>query len=108
MTSQETLAVYEALAELTGQMLAAASASDWEGLIALEQRCAAQVQRLQNGGPGLPLDSGGRQKKLSILKQLLDDDRKIRDLTTPWMAQLAALIHNTGTQRRLAGAYGHA
>jgi len=37
---------------------------------------------------------------------MLEDDRKIRDLTMPWMAQLSKLINNTGTERRLANAYG--
>ena len=34
------------------------------------------------------------------------DDRKIRDLTMPWMAQLSAMMSNAGTERRLANAYG--
>lgn len=37
---------------------------------------------------------------------MLSADRKIRDLTMPWMTQLSALINNTGTERRLANAYG--
>jgi flagellar protein FliT len=37
---------------------------------------------------------------------MLADDRKIRDLTTPWMGRLSAMINNTATERRLARAYG--
>jgi flagellar protein FliT len=37
---------------------------------------------------------------------MLDDDRRIRDLTMPWMARLSALIKNSGNERRLAHAYG--
>jgi flagellar protein FliT len=52
------------------------------------------------------LDASERQQKLGLIKQMLDDDRQIRDLTMPWMAQLSKLINNTGTERRLAAAYG--
>jgi flagellar protein FliT len=37
---------------------------------------------------------------------MLAADRQIRDLTTPWMARLSALINNTSTERRVARAYG--
>ena len=39
-------------------------------------------------------------------RQILAHDRAIRDLTTPWMAQLAALIGNAGAQRKLSMSYG--
>ena len=108
MTSQEVLSVYEAMVELTGQMLQAAGGNDWGRLIELEKRCAAHVQTLQDNGPALAMQGPGRDKKIEILKQLLSDDRRIRDLTMPWMAQLSALISSSGTERRLASAYGSA
>ena len=37
--------------------------------------------------------------------KLLTEDRQIRDLTTPWMTHLSALINNTGNRSRLALAY---
>jgi len=40
---------------LTEQMVTAAAANDWDGLIALEQRCAAHVQRLKESEPPLAL-----------------------------------------------------
>jgi flagellar protein FliT len=108
MTGQEVLSTYEEMVELTGQMLAAASAGDWDHLVELEAHCHAHVQRLKQAEPPEALNASGRQKKVEIIKRILEDDRKIRDLTTPWMAQLAALINNTGAQRRLAHAYSGA
>jgi flagellar protein FliT len=108
MTSQEVLSVYEEVFELTGQMLAAANDSDWDHLAELERRCHAHVQALKQREPAEALDASGRRKKAEIIRKILDDDRKIRELTTPWMAQLSALINNTGTQRRLAHAYSGA
>ena len=81
MTGQEVLIEYAAVADLTGQMLAAAEAA-------------------------VELTPTSRQAKIDCLRRILADDRKIRDLTMPWMAQLYALISNSGTQRRLANAYG--
>jgi flagellar protein FliT len=105
MTGQEVLSVYEEMVELTGQMLAAANAGDWDQLVELEHHCHARVQLLKQAEPAEALNASGRQKKTAIIRKILEDDRKIRDLTTPWMAQLSALINNTGTQRRLAHAY---
>jgi flagellar protein FliT len=106
MTSHEVLAVYETMVELTEQMVQAAGGADWDLLGELEQRCAAQVQLLKNNEAPLALKGQSRQKKVDCIKKMLDDDRKIRDLTMPWMAQLSALINSTGTERRLANAYG--
>lgn len=108
MTSQEVLAVYEAMVELTEQMVAAAASADWDRLVLLEQRCAAHVQQLRESEPALAMQGPSRQKKVEIIKKLLADDRKIRDLTMPWMAHLSALINSTGAERRLASAYGSA
>lgn len=94
------------MVELTGQMVAAASSSDWDRLVVLETRCASQVETLRQQEAKIQLSGDSRLRKVQCIKQLLDDDRKIRDLTMPWMAQLSALISNTGTQRRLSNTYG--
>lgn len=106
MNSQEVLSIYEAMGELTAQMVQAAGAGDWEELVLLEQRCAAHVRALKENEPALPMQGQSRLKKVQMIKKLLDDDRKIRDLTMPWMAQLSAMINSSGTERRLASAYG--
>lgn len=106
MTTQEILAVYETMVELSGQMLDAASSNDWDRLTQLENRCAGHVALLRAGEAGVPFQGEQRVKKVAILKRLLDDDRKIRDLAMPKLAELSALLGNTSTQRRLAHAYG--
>ncbi len=106
LNAPEVLSLYQAMAELTGQMVTAAGESDWERLVLLEQRCARHVQTLREHEPAQALSGAGRQKKIDLIKQLLADDRAIRDLTAPWMRHLSALINNTGTERRLAHAYG--
>ena len=106
MTHQEVLSEYAVVAELTGQMRAAAEAGDWDALAALEERCSAHVDLLKRSEAAVQLDPTGRQAKIDCIRRILADDRRIRDLTMPWMAQLSAMINNNGTQRRLANAYG--
>ena len=105
MTSQQVLSVYEELVDLTGKMVAAASVSDWDQLAALEGRCATHVQALKDAAAPV-LTGENRARKVRIIRKMLDDDRKIRDLTMPWMAQLSSLISNTRSQSRLVNAYG--
>ena len=108
MTSQEVISMYEAMVGITEQMVRAASASDWDRLVLLERECAGFVQQLKVNEQPVPLVGATRERKVKAIRQMLDDDRKIRDLTMPWMAQLSALIGSTGTERRLAHAYGPA
>ncbi|MES2160998.1 MAG: flagellar protein FliT [Pseudomonadota bacterium] len=106
MTSQDILSVYAAMAELTEQMVQAAASSDWDQLVLLEQRCAAHVQALREQEPAQPMQGAERERKISLIHQMLNADRQIRDLTMPWMAQLSKLISSTGTERRVVNAYG--
>ena len=106
MTNQQVLDTYEAMQALTRQMLAAAGNADWDQLEVLEQQISAHVLRLKANEEKVVLESAGRLRKVALIKQMLEDDRKIRDLTRPWMAHLSKLINSTGTERRLANAYG--
>jgi flagellar protein FliT len=108
MTSQEIVATYEAMSNITAQMVAAASAADWSRLVLLEQQCASYVATLKASEPPAALEGASREKKVAAIRKMLADDRQIRDLTVPWMAKLAGLINSTGTERRLARAYGNA
>ena len=106
MTGQEVLSEYATVAELTGQMRAAAEAGDWDQLTELEGRCTVHVDKLKRSEAAVELNPGARQTKIDCIRRILADDRRIRDLTMPWMAQLSAMMNNSGTQRRLANAYG--
>jgi flagellar protein FliT len=106
MTIQDVLSVYAAMADLTEQMVQAAKRSDWDALVLLEQRCAAHVQTLREQEPQEPMSGAERERKIELIRQMLNADRQIRDLTMPWMAQLSKLINATGTERRIVSAYG--
>ncbi|NNG22596.1 flagellar protein FliT [Massilia sp. ML15P13] len=93
------------MAVITDQMLRAANDNDWDRLTQLEQQCALHVRQLKEHEPQ-PLAGAARVKKVDAIRRMLAADRQIRDLTTPWMARLSALISNTSTERRVARAYG--
>ncbi|CAL62021.1 putative flagellar protein FliT [Herminiimonas arsenicoxydans] len=106
MNEQEVIHLYENVATITQQMLSAAREGDWDRLAALETRCSDQVSILKSGEPPVPLTGVVRERKVAIIKKILDDDREIRNLTQPWMEQLSRMINSTGTERRLNQAYG--
>lgn len=106
MNTDQIISIYEAMSDLTGQMLAAAQARDWENLAELETHCAGHVNTLKASEPAQPLTGELRAKKVRIIHQIMAHDRQIRSLTEPWMAELAALMHNAGTERKLSRAYG--
>ena len=108
MSGEQVVALYESMVGLTEQMVQAAAGGDWERLIVLEQQCAACVRQLKQSEPPQALEGASRERKVEAIRKMLDDDRKIRDLTMPWMAKLSALIGSTGAERRLASAYGAA
>jgi flagellar protein FliT len=106
MTGQDIVSVYEAMVGITDQMLTAATANDWDRLAQLELQCAACVRQLKASGDGQPLAGQERVRKVDAIRKMLASDRKIRDLTQPWMARLSSMMNNNATERRLARAYG--
>lgn len=104
--AEMVIGIYESMSELTAQMLSAARSRDWDKLVELESRCAGHVRTLQESEGRLALDGASRDRKVSLIHKILADDRAIRDITSPWMAELAALINSTGNQRKLRSVYG--
>jgi flagellar protein FliT len=96
MTSTDVLAMYEQLAGLTGQMVVAARSSDWDSLGSLEQQCAVHADRAAT--EVVPALSGApRLRKIDLLKQIMANDRAVRDVTEPWMAQINNIMHGAAT-----------
>lgn len=105
LTSQEVVNVYETMVVITDEMLKAATSNDWDRVTLLEQQCALHLRQLRASEPTVLSDSE-RERKIAAIHRMLAADRQIRDLTTPWMSKLSALVQNTTTERRLARAYG--
>lgn len=90
MNSSEVISMYEHIAGLSHQMVAAARSSDWADLTRLEHQCAAAHGGTL--GPIVPLAGAARLRKIELLKQILANDREIRNSTQPWIRQLSNIM----------------
>ncbi|GAB2871884.1 hypothetical protein GCM10027277_46440 [Pseudoduganella ginsengisoli] len=80
--------MYENVAGLTSKMVMAARANDWESLGRLENQTAATVAMV-TAGATVPAQQGdARARKIALLKQILANDRAVRDATDPWIGQV--------------------
>jgi flagellar protein FliT len=97
MTSADLISMYEGIAKITSQMLVAARTNDWDVLSRLEDQCTEQTGRIE--GCKLPELTGvQRLRKVDLLKQILANDRAIREITEPWMAQVASAMQGSSKQ----------
>jgi len=107
MDAQQMIAIYEALLGLSGGMLEAARAADWDRLVGLEEKCRGHVARLRAlGDAPPPLSDAERARKADILRRVLAEDAEVRRLAEPRLAELEHLIGNTRNRRRLLASYG--
>jgi len=106
MDGAEVISLYEAVSRLTDQMLAAARDEDWILMSKLEADCSFYVDMLRKNEADVILTDSARDRKIEILKKILEDDKNIRNLADPALKRLSSMIKNTGTELKLAKAYG--
>ncbi|MDR5172601.1 flagellar protein FliT [Methylobacillus flagellatus] len=105
MSTQQTLSLYAAVADITDQMLAAAKQHDWEKLAVLEAECAARIKRADEDKCDEPLREPEQKIKFSHLKRILDSDREIRNIIDPWMVRLSDILTNNAANRQMFDTY---
>jgi len=105
MEHYNTIALYEAVAKLTNQMLLAAKQQDWDKLAELESSCALYVEQLKATEDAAPLPTEARERKVASIKSILADDREIRNLVSPWMVKLNSMINSNQTEKKLTHTY---
>ena len=105
MDNSQIIATYEAILSITGQMLQAARSNDWDYLMALEEDCRANVEKLMAANPA-PLGGEYQQRKVEIIHKVLADDAEIRNITQPWVAHLQNVLGSIGREKKLSQAYG--
>lgn len=86
MTPNDVLSMYENLAGISSQMTGAAKTGDWVAFDQLNVRASVAAGAAIGGVPAL--EGGQRQRKIDLIKQLMANDRAIREVTEPWMGQL--------------------
>ena len=108
MEDRDQVALYEEVARLTDKMLSAARQADWDGLTELEAGCAQCVEKLKGCPAAGMISAEVRSQKVALLKTILANDREIRQLASPWMAQLNHLLGTANRQCKRARSYGPA
>lgn len=100
------LALYREVERLTGNMLSAAHRADWDKLVELEAGCATCVKALQGCRVPEQLSADAKQQKTELLRRIFANDREIRQLTEPWMKNLAKYLESADKRCEIAKAYG--
>ncbi|NUU00173.1 flagellar protein FliT [Herbaspirillum robiniae] len=106
MNGDHVIAIYESISKLTDDMLAAARAADWDLLATLEAQCGKHIANLKNFEDNVSLSDAHRNRKVDIIRKILEDDRDIRNLTEPGLRKLSALIQSNQTEQKLLNTYG--
>ncbi len=88
---------YEAIAQASCAMLAAARAGDWIEVDRQEERCCALIAMLKAAaycpdGLDAPLSAVDDARRMQLLRQILADDAQIRNHAEPWLEPIAPYI----------------
>jgi len=105
-TVEQLFQRYEAIAAVVGDMLSAARADQWNTLIQLQEQYTALVDSLRPVDATFDLDEAQRTRKHELIRRILADDAAIRDLITPRLARLSALLSSSRQSRALQEMYG--
>lgn len=99
---------YERVAALYACMVDAAQANDWDLLVELEHKAAAErkaLPRLEDMPPG-SLGAQERARIGELIRAALDDDARVRAVVEPWLASARGLLSGRSRERDLRGSYG--
>jgi flagellar protein FliT len=107
LPEQAVLDCYEAIAQASSRMLAAASAADWDGLIAAEMACANLIGEVSELSKKASISEQGNQRRMAIIHRVLADDAQIRNLVEPRLVTLEGFLHGRANGRRVRDAYSH-
>lgn len=92
---------YEAIAQSSCAMLAAARAGDWLEVERLEECCGALIAILKAADEGHgSLNAADDKRRMFLLRQILADDALIRGHAEPWLEPMFPFI---STPRLKAG-----
>ncbi len=93
MAARTALDYYKNISATTSQMLAAAQDQDWDLLTTLEKDCASYRDALIQLESRHPVGEPFAKIKTAYIKKILEDDRQIRELVSPWMKKLEGMLN---------------
>jgi len=87
------LSYYEKISNVSQVMVEAAENADWPALADAEVACEQLIARMRSiGEPETRLDAAARRRRFAILRSILADDARIREITQPWASRLAPYV----------------
>lgn len=105
MSAKKPLDYYKNISAITSQMLAAAQDQDWDLLADLEKNCAEYVEALKRVEVIKPVGASFINVKVGYIKKILEDDKQIRALVSPWMKKLDGLINYKRVEQKVSQKY---
>jgi flagellar protein FliT len=102
----EIVHCYVQLASTTSLMATQARAKAWDRLPALEEQCAAVVERLKQIGPTEALDPAQLDQAQRLMARIRADQDEVRRLVKPQLERLVATMARLQRQGELDKAYG--
>ncbi len=100
------LRCYQELELLGAQMLELARAGNWSAMTEVERAYSMQVEQLRRMDHSESITDHERRARYLRLERILSYDAAIRDLLTPELSWLSALLGNARRQQELHRAYG--
>ena len=91
---QSLIDFYQAIEATSLQMLAAATAEDWDAVVRLEGACAVLIEQLRFQSRTEDLQPQERAEKARIMQRILHNDAQIRYLAEPWLAHFQKKFDN--------------
>jgi transcription termination factor NusB len=106
----DRLTLYQALHDLTAQMVVAAQASAWDQLLELEERLAPVRERLMRGSslPTSAMPAEELAATTALIRAIQTHHETIRNCVQPHLEELRQLMNDTTSRRRLDAAYNPA
>lgn len=86
---------YEAIAQVSHAMLAAARADDWVRVSDLEDECRVLIEGLKRAAQTQSLGLAEQRRRIQLLREILADDAEIRARSEPWLRQLETLCQSS-------------
>jgi flagellar protein FliT len=83
---------YEAIAQASRCMLAAARRGDWAEVACIEEQCRRMIEQLKAAAAVETLGPADQRERIRLLRAILADDAEIRACAEPWLGRIAHLI----------------
>ncbi len=100
-----TITHYESLSGMLATMVSAAEQGNWDQVAGMEPACKPLIEKIRAASTDERLSEQERKQKVRVIKKILQDDARLRELATPWMARLQEMLTQSRNGRAALDAY---